>query len=134
MIRLLINIAIALGSSAVGILVANALLDDMSVEASGFITAVLVFTLAQAILSPFIMKVAARNAPAFLGGIGLVSTLVALIIANVFTDGLSISGATTWVLASLIVWLVTAVAAFFLPMIFLKRRLGDDEPGRRRAA
>ncbi|MGH1563505.1 phage holin family protein [Mumia sp. DW29H23] len=133
MIRLLINAAIALGSSAVGILVATWLLDDMNVEASGFVTAVVVFTLAQVILSPFIMKVAARNAPAFLGGIGLVSTLVALIIANVFTDGLSISGVATWVLASLIVWLVTAVAAFFLPMIFLKRRLGDEQ-GRRRAA
>ncbi|MFD1825636.1 MULTISPECIES: phage holin family protein [Mumia] len=130
MIRLLLNVAIALGSSAVGILVATWVLDDMTVEPSGFVVAVLVFTLAQAILSPFITKVAARNAPVFLGGIGLVSTLVALIIANVFTDGLSISGATTWVLASLIVWLVTAVAAFFLPFVVLRNRRQDDAPRR----
>jgi len=105
-------------------------LDDMTVEPSGFVVAVLVFTVAQAILSPFIMKVAARNAPAFLGGIGLVSTLVALVIANVFTDGLSISGATTWILASLIVWLVTALAAFFLPFVVLRNRRQDGAPRR----
>ncbi|MBW9204783.1 phage holin family protein [Mumia sp. zg.B17] len=132
MIRLLINAAIALGSSAVGILVATWALPEMDVEASGFATAVVVFTLAQVILSPFVTTVAARNAPAFLGGIGLVSTLVALIIARVATDGLSISGVTTWVLAALIVWLVTALAAFFLPMIFLKRRRDDRAAGRPR--
>jgi hypothetical protein len=130
MIRLLLNVVIALGSSAVGILVATWVLDDMTVEPSGFVVAVLVFTVAQAILSPFIMKVAARNAPAFLGGIGLVSTLVALVIANVFTDGLSISGATTWILASLIVWLVTALAAFFLPFVVLRNRRQDGAPRR----
>ncbi|TNC32451.1 phage holin family protein [Mumia zhuanghuii] len=130
MIRLLLNVVIALGSSAVGILVATWVLDDMTVEPSGFVVAVLVFTVAQAILSPFIMKVAARNAPAFLGGIGLVSTLVALVIANVFTDGLSISGVTTWILASLIVWLVTALAAFFLPFVVLRNRRQDGAPRR----
>lgn len=132
MIRLLLNIAIALGSSAVAILVATWLLDDMTVKASGFAVAVLVFTLAQAVLSPFITKVAARNAPAFLGGIGLVSTLVALVIANLFTDGLAISGVATWVLASLIVWLVTAVAAFFLPFLVLRNRREGDQPRRGR--
>ncbi len=132
MIRLLLNVAIALGSSALGILVAPWLLGDMPVKASGFVVAVVVFTLAQAVLSPFITKVAARNAPAFLGGIGLVSTLVALVIANVFTDGLSISGVSTWVLASLIVWLVTAVAAFFLPFLVLRNRREGDQPRRGR--
>lgn len=132
MIRLLLNVAIALGSSAVAILVATWLLDDMTVKASGFAVAVIVFTLAQAVLSPFITKVAARNAPAFLGGIGLVSTLVALVIANVFTDGLAISGVATWVLASLIVWLVTAVAAFFLPFLVLRNRREGDQPRRGR--
>lgn len=132
MIRLLLNVAIALGSSAVAILVATWLLDDMTVKASGFVVAVIVFTLAQAVLSPFITKVAARNAPAFLGGIGLVSTLVALVIANVFTDGLAISGVATWVLASLIVWLVTAVAAFFLPFLVLRNRREGDQPRRGR--
>ena len=51
-----------------------------------------IFAVAQSILSPFFLKMASRYASAFLGGIGLVSTLAALILASVFTSGLSIRG------------------------------------------
>jgi hypothetical protein len=80
--------------------------------------------LAQSVLAPFIAKMANRYAPAFLGGIGLLSTFVALLLATLIGHGLSISGVATWVLASLIVWLVTALATFVLPALVLKQKLG----------
>ncbi len=89
-----------------------------------FVLAAIVFAVAQSLLSPFITKVAARNAPAFLGGIGLVSTFVALVIASLVT-GLSITGWRTWILASLVVWLVTALATVLLPMFLLKDEIAD---------
>ena len=94
----------------------------MSVSASGFIVAVVLFALAQAILSPFILKMASRYAAAFLGGIGLVSTLVSLILASIFTDGLRIESLGSWVWATVVVWLVTAVATMLLPLIVLRNR------------
>ncbi|MGF7120023.1 phage holin family protein [Rhodococcus sp. AG1013] len=121
MIRLLIRCAFFLGSAAVGILAAVWLLPEVSVSAAGFVTAVVLFAIAQSVLSPFITKIAAKNAPAFLGGIGLVSTFVALVIASAF-GGLSISGWRTWVLATLVVWLVTALATLVLPLVFLRNR------------
>lgn len=121
MIRLLIRCAFFLGSAAVGILAAVWLLPEVSVTATGFVTAVVLFAVAQSVLSPFITKIAAKNAPAFLGGIGLVSTFVALVIASAF-GGLSISGWRTWVLATLVVWLVTALATLVLPLVFLRNR------------
>ncbi|MGO4204580.1 hypothetical protein AB4Z09_23085 [Rhodococcus sp. TAF43] len=121
MIRLLIRCAFFLGSAAVGILAAVWLLPEVSVSAAGFVTAVVIFAIAQSVLSPFITKIAAKNAPAFLGGIGLVSTFVALVIASAF-GGLSISGWRTWVLATLVVWLVTALATLVLPLVFLRNR------------
>ncbi|CAN5293337.1 phage holin family protein [soil metagenome] len=121
MIRFLIRTVILLGSSAVGLIVATLLLDDMTVTGKGFIITVVIFTAAQAILAPFIAVVAKKNAPAFLGGIGLISTLIALLIASWISGGIDISGAGTWILASLIVWLATALATLLLPLVVFRK-------------
>jgi MFS family permease len=121
-IRFLLRTAIFLGSSAIGLLVAAWLVPGVSVSALGFIAAVVIFTVAQAILSPFFLKMASRYASAFLGGIGLVSTLAALILASVLTHGLSIRGIGSWVAATVIVWLVSAVATLLLPVLVLKNK------------
>jgi len=123
MVRFLLRAVVFLGSSAIGLLVAAWLVPGMSVSASGFITAVVLFSLAQAILSPFILKMASRYASAFLGGIGLVSTLVALILASVLTHGLTIRGVGSWVAATVLVWLVTALATLLLPVLVVRKKL-----------
>ena len=123
MVRFLLRAVVFLGSSAIGLLVAAWLVPGMSVSASGFITAVVLFSLAQAILSPFILKMASRYASAFLGGIGLVSTLVALILASVLTHGLTIRGVGSWVAATVLVWLVTALATLLLPVLVVRRKV-----------
>jgi len=123
MVRFLLRAVVFLGSSAIGLLVAAWLVPGMSVSASGFVTAVVLFSLAQAILSPFILKMASRYASAFLGGIGLVSTLVALILASVLTHGLTIRGVGSWVAATVLVWLVTALATLLLPVLVVGKKL-----------
>ncbi|OBF35010.1 hypothetical protein A5719_25150 [Mycolicibacterium peregrinum] len=122
MVRFLLRIAIFLGSSALGLLVAAWLVPGVSVSAWGFVAAVVIFAVAQGVLSPFFLKMANRYASAFLGGIGLVSTLVALVLASVLTHGLSISGIGSWIAATVVVWLVTAVATVVLPAVFLKKK------------
>jgi hypothetical protein len=92
MIRLLLRSVVFLVSAAIGLLVAAAVIDGVSVTASGLLVAVVVFAVLQSVLAPFLAKVAARNAPAFLGGIGLVSTVVALFIATRVGDALAITG------------------------------------------
>jgi hypothetical protein len=121
MLRLLIRTLIFLLSATLGLLAAAWLLPGVELSVSGFIVTIVVFTIAQNVLSPFIMKMTARNAPAFLGGVGLISTFVALLLATLFTGGLHITGWQTWVLATLVVWLGTALGAFFLPMFMLKK-------------
>ena len=126
MIRFLIRTAIFLGSAALGLWVASLVLDGFTLTWQGFLVTVLVFAAAQSILSPFITKLTARNAPAFLGGVGLVSTFAALLIASVVANGLVITGWQTWILATLVVWLVTAVATVTLPLLFLRRVVKQD--------
>lgn len=122
MVRLLISFAISLVSAALGLLLAAWILEDFHVEPGGFIVAVLVFAIAQAILSPFIFNVARQYASALLGGIGLVSTFVALLIASLFPGGIRVDGVVTWILATLIIWIVTALGVWLLGLWWLKGR------------
>jgi len=125
MLRFIIRVAIYVGTAALALLIASWLLPGFGLSVSGFIIAVLVFTLAQSILTPFVVNMARKYAPAVLGGIGLVSTFVALLIASFFPGGITLSGIDTWVLASLIVWLVTALGGWLLPLLFLRGKLAD---------
>jgi hypothetical protein len=121
-IRILLSAAVFLASAAIGLLVAALLIPGVSVSIYGFLTAVVIFAVAQAILAPFFLKMASRYASAFLGGIGLVSTLAALILASVLTNGLMIRGIGSWIAATVVVWLVTALATLVLPALVLKSR------------
>lgn len=126
MIRFLLRTLIFFASAAIGLLVATLLLDKMNVEVSGFLIVVIIFAVLQSVLGPFIAKVAAKNATAFLGGIGLVSTFVALFIATLVSDALTIKGAVTWIAATVIVWLVTALATVLLPVVLIKEAIDKD--------
>lgn len=127
MIQFFIRLAIYLATAALALLVASWILPRFELSVAGFIVAVTVFAIAQSILTPFIVTMARTYAPAVLGGIGLVSTFVALLIASFFSGGIAISGIDTWVLASLIVWLITALGGWLLPL--LRGTLADKNSG-----
>lgn len=127
MIRILIRGFLALLANAVGLLAASMLLDGFEINGVAFVTAVLIFTLATVILGPFVAKMALRNIPVLMGGVALVTTLVGLVITDVFSDGLSISGASTWILATLIVWLCSLLATVILPLFMFKKILSDSK-------
>ena len=122
MIRFLIRAAIFVLSAALGLWVASLLLEGFVLSWEGFLIAVIVFAVAQSVLAPFVFKVARRYSPALLGGIGLISTFVALLIATLFTGGLAISGFVAWSIGTLIVWLVTALGGWLLPLWWLKEK------------
>lgn len=125
MVRMLLGLLVSLLANAIGLVVAASLLDDMELTASGFLVAVVLFTVVYAIAQPFLTQMAMTNVPALRGGVALIATLVALVITTLVTDGLSISGATTWVLASLIVWLVSLVGALLLPLVLVKNAVEE---------
>jgi hypothetical protein len=120
MSAMLVRAAIQVAAAAIGLLVAKVAVDDMSLSWGSFLLVVVVFGALQAVLAPFVAKVTARQAPALLSAVGLLTTLLALIATSILTDGLAIRGATTWLLVALIVWLVTMVAALLLPVLLGK--------------
>jgi low temperature requirement protein LtrA len=120
MIRMLIRFCVSCLASVVGLLIAAAVLDQMTVTGTAFLIAALIFTVTTAILQPLFMKIAMKNARALMGGTALVTTLAGLIITSIISDGLSIRGATTWIYAMVIVWLATMLANWILPMFLIK--------------
>jgi putative membrane protein len=125
MVRMVIRVVLQLVGNALGLLIATALLDDMDMTASGFVVAVLIFTAVAILAQPLIMKVALKNAEALQGSTALIATFVALLLTVWITDSLSIDGVSTWLLATVIVWIVTLLAGIILPMIFLKKAIDE---------
>ena len=124
MIRMLLSIAISIVSAAVALLVAASVVSGVTLHATGFVVAVLVFTIAQAILGPFVFNLARQYASAILGGIGLVSTFLALFVATLFPNGLQIDGITAWIVSTLVVWVITALGTWILGIVIIKRWWG----------
>jgi Mycobacterial 4 TMS phage holin, superfamily IV len=118
--QILLRAVVLLGWWAIGLLVAAWVVPGVSVAVSGFIVAVVLFSVAQAILSLLILKLPHAYASLLLGGTGLVLTIVALSLASVLTHGLTIRGSASWIAATIVVWLVTTVGAISLPEAFVR--------------
>lgn len=130
MIAFLIRTVVFLGSAALGLIVADLVLEGFTIDWSrwwGFVLAVVLFAVLQSVLSPWLAKVANRNAPALLGGIGILSTFVALLIVAIVPGaGLTIGSPWwTWVAAPVLVWIVTALATVLLPFLFVKKKVEE---------
>ncbi|WP_426594063.1 hypothetical protein ACPPVS_01015 [Cellulomonas sp. McL0617] len=121
MIRFLLRALIFLGSAALGLWITSLILDDFVIHSGGFFVAVVIFAVLQSILSPFFFKTTTRNASALTGAVGLISTFVALVVANLVSDGLSITGTSTWFIGTILVWIITMLGTLLLPLVILKK-------------
>jgi putative membrane protein len=62
---------------------------------------------------------------AALGGVALIASLIALVVADLISDGLTIEGVGTYVIAAVIVWAASLIAAFILPLLGLKKYMQE---------
>lgn len=127
MIRLLVRLLISLAGNAVGLIVASLVLDGFDIDVTAFIFSLVIFTVAQALMTPFLASAMRRHdsSPAALGGVALISTFVSLLLTDLLSDGLSISGIGTWLGATVVVWAGSLLAMFILPYLGLKKYLDN---------
>lgn len=120
--RMLILAAIFCGSSVVGLLAASLFVPGVGISHfGGFVVAVVLFTVLQSLLTPLVTRLARKFSPPLVGGAGLITTGLALWIASSFSGGLSLPTVPDWALATLVVWLVTALGSWLLPLWLLKK-------------
>lgn len=130
MVRFLIATGIRLLANAIGLIVAALILDGMSITGVGFVIAVGIFTVSEIIFDPMLTKMAIKNVPALRGGIALVTTFIGLIVtvllSNIFDlNAITISGVSTWFLATMIVWIAALLAGILLPLVLVKKAVTE---------
>ena len=127
MITFLLRALIFLGSAFIGLVVADLLLPGFSLHWNdwwGILLAVAIFAVLQSVLAPWLFTITRRHANALLGGVGLLSTFVALLIAVVIpAAGIGIDGPVAWIIGTLVVWLATALATLVLTPLLIKKRV-----------
>jgi len=128
---LLARATVALLANAVALVVTAQVLDDMALGAGGFVVAVVVYSIVSVVIEPLLRQTAVRSAPAILGSTSLIATLISLVVTVLITDSMSISGGVTWVLATIMVWLIALLARMALPLLVFKKTL--EEARERRA-
>jgi uncharacterized membrane protein YvlD (DUF360 family) len=123
----MVRTLIVLVGSAVGLLVAATVLDGVDLDVTSFILDVVIFTIVFALMQPFLGVQLRRGGSGLLGGVALIATFVALLITDLISDGLTIDGLSTWIAATVIVWLGSVIAVFVLPYLGLKKYLDEKK-------
>jgi len=121
--RLLFQIVSQLVLAGIALVVIHFALPGVELHVAGFLVALGVFTVAHAVLGPFVLNIAQRYAAPLAGGVGLVATLLALWIASLFHGGIEIRGVQSWVLAPIIVWVITALGGWIFMAFVVDKRL-----------
>lgn len=122
--RLLTLVLGTVVGNAIALIVAGVALRKVSVGVTGFFSALVIFTILSVVGEPIIRSLAKDRAPAIVGLSALIATLISLFVTNLLTNGLRIHGSLTWLLAALIVWIVSAV----LRLVIVKALTGEAVP------
>ena len=124
---MIVRTLVAVAANAVGLIVAAAVLDGFHLDWGGFILALIIFTVAFALMQPFLVSQMRRrgSSAAAMGGVALIATFVALLVTDLISDGLNIEGVGTWIAATVLVWLAALLAAFILPFLGLKKYMEE---------
>lgn len=121
--RFLYQIVAQMVLGAIALIVIHFALPGVTLHLAGFFIALGVFTLAHALFGPFVLNIAQRYAAPLAGGVGLVATVLALWVATLFTGGIEIHGVSSWVLAPIIVWLITALGGWLFMAFYVDKKL-----------
>jgi hypothetical protein len=106
---------IRLGSSLIGIaaglLLSAAVLSGFSISATALVEATLIFWLVHFVVQVVALRTLIRQPSIALAGLlALAATIISLIIVTAIVSGLTVHGAHTYVFATLIIWLTTAIS------------------------
>ncbi len=127
MIRWIASTILYVVGNAIGIVVAASILPGFTINLMSIVIVAVVFTVIVTVSTPFLIKISTKNVPQMNGGIALIAILVGLIGTNLLSDGLTITGVETWIMAPLVIWVTALVAGLVLPLVFFKKTLEKTE-------
>ena len=112
--------------AVVALLVAALVLDDFDISTLAFPLVALIYAVIAMIAQPGIEKLLEDRGWWASTAVGLLAAFVALLVTDLITDDLEISGIGTWIMATVIVWIAGVLANLLLGR-WLYRRIAGDE-------
>ena len=124
--RMGIRFGMSLVGIAVGLALAAKLLGHVSITVTGLVEATILFWVVHLLVDFIALRMLIRNASVAVAGLlALLSTVISLAIVSAIVSGIHIKGASTYLIATLIIWITTAAADIWgRRMIRARRRLG----------
>ena len=105
-----IRLGTSLAAIALGFVVSAALLEGFSADLTEYLGATLLFWIVNLVVNFIAVRVLIRTPSVALAGmLALASTIVSLIIIDIVISGIRIRGVSTYLLATLIIWIATVV-------------------------
>lgn len=133
LVRWAIRIGMGLAGAAVGLVVSAAVLSGVSITATALVESTVVFWLVHLAVQFLALRVLIRQPSVALAGLlAIASTVVSLVVVSIVVSGLHVRGATTYLFATLIIWLTTAACDFIGQRMIRDRRMDRREERRNR--
>ena len=130
MFRLAVRFAASLVGIAVGLLICSAVLTQFHITAAALIEAALLFWGVHLVIQLIALRVLVHEPSVALAGLlALASTIISLIVVNAIISGLTIHRLYTYALATIIIWITTALADMIGRRIVRARRAERREAG-----
>jgi uncharacterized membrane protein YvlD (DUF360 family) len=117
----LIRIGLTLLGNALGLWLVSLLVDGVALSGSALVLAVLIFSVLVLVIQPIVGRLAEKYADSVRGLSSLVTTFIALVLTSLLSDGFDVDGVGTWIVATLLVWVITLAAGVLLPRFLLDR-------------
>ena len=109
--RLGIRVVASLVGILIGIVVSVALLSGFSATVQAIVVSTLLFWVVHLVVNFVALRILIRQPSVGTAGLlALASTILSLIIVNIVVSGLQIHGASNYVIATVIIWIATALA------------------------
>ena len=106
--KFLIAWLLGLGANAVALILCDIIFPGFSLSyPMGFIWAVVIFGVLSLIFTWISVKFLLRHAGSLIALSGLLATFLALFTTAVITTGLNIDGLSTWLLSTLLIWVIS---------------------------
>ena len=124
LVRWTIRLLSSLIGIAAGLIISDATLSDFHISVEGVVVATLVFWVVHIVVSFLALRVLIRQPSIAMAGLlAVASTIISLVIVSFVVSSLKVTGFSTYVLATLIIWATTAIGDIVGQRMIRARRI-----------
>ena len=124
LVRWTIRLLSSLIGIAAGLIISDATLSNFHISVEGVVVATLVFWIVHIVVSFLALRVLIRQPSIAMAGLlAVASTIISLVIVSFIVSSMKVTGFSTYVLATLIIWATTAIGDIVGQRMIRARRI-----------